>query len=128
MIEEWRSTHHPDYDVSNMGRVRSWTNRGKRARIGRQPIPRILRPGSCRGHLRVHLGANNGYYVHRLVATAFLGPCPDGKECMHADDDRGNNCLSNLSWGTRRQNIDDMIQRNRYWSKARLAYRERRRA
>jgi len=48
-------------------------------------------------------------YVHRLLLTAFVGPCPEGMECRHLDGCRTNNQLSNLVWGTRAENISDRI-------------------
>lgn len=51
--------------------------------------------------------------VHRLVAEAFLGPCPEGKECSHLDHDKTNNVVYNLLWETRSQNM----RRNYAYSK-----------
>ncbi len=46
--------------------------------------------------------------VHRLVLEAFVGPCPEGKECRHFPDrTRTNNRLENLSWGSHRRNCKD---------------------
>jgi len=46
-------------------------------------------------------------YVHRLVLEAFVGPCPEGMQCLHDDGDTSNNRLPNLSWGTPLQNAAD---------------------
>jgi hypothetical protein len=61
------------------------------------------------GHKQI--GLNNGdgkgqipHLVHRLVLETFVGPCPPGMQCRHMDGDPGNNHVSNLSWGTARQN------------------------
>lgn len=45
--------------------------------------------------------------IHRLLLETFVGPCPEGMECRHLDDDPNNNNLDNLCWGTRKQNIAD---------------------
>lgn len=105
-IEEWRPTHHPHYDVSNLGRVRS------RARGGL----RVLRQGrSSSGYWSVSFGRGHGSQsIHVLVAAAFLGPCPEGQECRHKDDDRTNAKADNLEYGTRRDNVQDMMQRGRH--------------
>ena len=50
-------------------------------------------------------------YVHRLVAAAFLGPAisPSGEALIvrHKDDDPSNNRLSNLQFGTHKDNSED---------------------
>lgn len=116
MIEEWRPTHHPDYDVSNLGRVRSRA-RGKNNYI--------LKPGiASHGYPTVNFGRNNSVCVHRLVAAAFLGPCPPKMECRHKDDNRANPRANNLEWGTRADNVRDMLTRNRYVCYMRTAKRD----
>lgn len=42
--------------------------------------------------------------LHRLVAFAFIGPCPVGKEVDHVDGDRTNNHVRNLEYVTRSEN------------------------
>jgi len=114
-IEEWRATWHPDYDVSNLGRVKS------RAR-GRV---KILKPGrSSSGYWSVSFGRGKSQSVHVLVAAAFLGPCPPGQECRHKDDNRENACASNLEYGTRFDNVQDMHKRGRYINVARILPRD----
>jgi hypothetical protein len=48
--------------------------------------------------------------VHRLVLTAFVGPCPIGMEGCHRDGDKANNRLSNLRWGTPKSNSEDRVR------------------
>lgn len=48
--------------------------------------------------------------VHRLMLEAFVGPRPDKHECRHADNDRTNNAIGNLSWGTKSQNQSDRVR------------------
>ena len=47
--------------------------------------------------------------VQSLVLLAFVGPKPPGQVILHADDDRTNNCLSNLSYDTQRKNLHDSV-------------------
>ena len=42
-----------------------------------------------------------------LVLELFVGPCPDGMECCHYDDNPLNNALSNLRWDTHKSNMQD---------------------
>lgn len=43
--------------------------------------------------------------IHRLMLLTFVGPCPNGLEVLHIDDDKTNNDLSNLKYGTRSENM-----------------------
>ena len=45
-----------------------------------------------------------GWYVHRMVLEAFVGPCPEGMEASHLNGVRWDNRLSNLAWETAKQN------------------------
>lgn len=50
--------------------------------------------------------------LHHLVLDTFVGPPPDGMWGLHNDDDRRNNRLTNLRWGTPKENAADR-DRNR---------------
>jgi hypothetical protein len=88
------------YEVSDRGRVRT--------------VPRILKPGTLNhGHLHVNLWINRKgktRTVHRLVAAAFIGPCPDGQEVRHLDGNPTNNAVENLKYGTRSENLLDRVR------------------
>ena len=65
---------------------------------------------SGKGYRAVDLVCNGTVsrrYVHRLVLTAFRGPCPAGHESRHLDGKRTNNRLTNLLWGTPCENAAD---------------------
>lgn len=52
--------------------------------------------------------------VHRLVLLAFAGPPPAGKPyCLHRDGTRDNNHISNLRWGSQKENMADCVQNGR---------------
>lgn len=90
------------YEVSSEGRVRSL--RGKKPRLlninktvaGYPHVGLVKRVDGLRRRF--------WYSVHRLVAAAFIGPCPDGYVVNHKDEDKANNLVSNLEYVTRREN------------------------
>ena len=64
---------------------------------------------SQNGYKRVSLYKNKTikhYLVHRLVAQAFI-PNPDNlPQVNHKDEDKSNNCVSNLEWITHKDNCN----------------------
>jgi hypothetical protein len=78
------------YEVSDQGEVRN--SRGW-----------ILKPETVCGYHRVNLFRKH-VLVHRLVAAAFLGPCPEGKEVDHKNNIRTDNRVENLQYLTRSEN------------------------
>lgn len=69
--------------------------------------PRRLKTSLNRyGYHRVRC-SGRAYRVHRLVALAFLPTPPPGSQIRHLDGDKNNNHISNLRWGTARDNADD---------------------
>ena len=101
--EEWRPVVGWEdlYEVSDQGRIHS-------LRTGK-----YLKPGMDRRHRHVALCRGDGgksYRVHKLVMEAFVGPCPDGFEVRHLDDNPDNNTLGNLVYGTRGENLLDRVR------------------
>lgn len=90
---------HPDYEVSTLGRVRSWKTYG--------PVkPRILVTHMEGGYVRATLSRAQRR-VHQLVLEAFVGPRPEGLLTRHLDGDPTNNRLDNLAYGTPSENMRD---------------------
>ena len=55
------------------------------------------------GHLGIHLSKNGVeriIRVHQLVATAWIGPCPEGQQVRHGPNGVTDNSVSNLCYGT----------------------------
>lgn len=118
--EQWRpiTGYEGWYEVSNLGQVRRLERKVTCTRgITRTIRGRILKQGlSTRsGKPRplvtlVKNGKAKTHYVHWLVLEAFIGPRPAGHEGCHRDDDSLNNTASNLYWGTRSDNLYDMVR------------------
>lgn len=93
------------YTISDRGHVRSRRRQGSDGRV--------LKPQINNGYLRVSLrdGAKRKfYYVHQLVAVAFLGN-PDGKPCVnHIDGNKLNNAVENLEWCTYSENMKHAVE------------------
>lgn len=64
------------------------------------------RPSDRRAYRNVYNRKFGNIKVHRAVCEAFHGPCPEGMETLHIDEDALNNRADNLEWGTRRQNLN----------------------
>lgn len=117
-VETWRPIPglETSYEVSDRGNVRSLarfvTRRSRR-----------YSEGSCQKSVRACVLkqslSSKGYpcvdieqkqrRVHVLVLEAFVGPRPKGMLSLHGDGNKRNNILSNLRWGTPKENIEDAI-------------------
>ena len=85
----------PDYEVSDLGRVRS-------LKYGKA---KVLKLRDCRGYCIVDIrikGVRKTKTVHRLVAAVFLGA--SDLHIDHIDMVKTNNCLTNLRYCTHREN------------------------
>lgn len=51
-------------------------------------------------------------YVHLLILRTYVGPKPEGAWGLHRDDNKDRNILSNLYWGTPKQNAQDALANN----------------
>ena len=99
------------YQVSNLGRVKSLprfiNNNSKNNKIGFYSKERILKP-SKKKYAIVVLSKNGktySFYIHILVAKAFL-PNPDNlPEVDHLDGNKLNNHVDNLEWVTSKENV-----------------------
>ena len=78
------------YAVTSCGKV--WSYRRKR----------FMKPSTdSEGYLKVSLykdGKDKNYYVHRLVAEAYIPNSENLPQINHKDENKTNNCLQNLEW------------------------------
>ena len=117
--EQWRSAlgFEGYYEISDHGQVRSVARTASngspvRTRMKKQVIDEHGRP---RVYLHVD-GKKHTRRVARLVLEAFVGPCPQGMEACHWDDDATNNHLSNLRWDSRSANQIDRLRNGRNYN------------
>lgn len=109
----WSLTHDNDrYLVSDHGDVFSLISN------------KVLKPRiHSNGYHQVNLCANGkatNYYIHILVAAAFLGPRPAGMDVCHNDGDKTNNAVSNLRYDTRSNNILDSVATGAHHAASRI--------
>lgn len=117
MAEQWKDVKDYEglYQISNLGRVKSLP----RTRIG-NGTPYITKEkilnnslGATGGYYRVQLcktpKQHKMFYVHRLVANAFLVKI-DGKEVVnHINGIKTDNRVENLEWTTIEENLQHAI-------------------
>lgn len=110
LMEAWREIEgFKGYDVSNLGRVRSW--RQKRYG-GFAKQPHILKLAtSSEGYLQVSLVDKDGKArtkkVQGLVMTAFVGPRPKNMVSCHGPNGKLDNSIYNLKWCSPSENMYD---------------------
>jgi hypothetical protein len=107
--EEWRDI--PGWEgrvqVSNLGRIRTWQRKSfwliRKLQLGQRYL-------DCTMPLLADEKRQRTVTVHRLVAAAFIGPCPPGQEVRHGDAGPLVNTIANLSYGTHAENVADSVK------------------
>jgi hypothetical protein len=85
--------------------------------IGNIRTGRILKPSANLargGYLELNLGRAVHRTVHRLVALAFIGPCPEGMEVRHLNGNPMDNRPANLAYSTHQVNMMDTLRHKRH--------------
>lgn len=103
------------YEVSDHGRIRGVDRIAVLSDGRRIPVRGCIlkQRQRAKGYWQVCLqrgGRPTAHVAHRLVLTAFVGPCPDGMQACHNDGDKSNNRLSNLRWDTPSSNTLDLVR------------------
>lgn len=109
MKEEWKwiEEYEGSYQISNFGNVRSFKTKKPRILKGRD---------NSNGYLGVSLYNKDndkkakGHALHRLVAIYFIENPENKLEVNHMDGDKSNNCVTNLEWTTRLENVRHSIE------------------
>lgn len=112
MNEEWKDINGYEglYQVSNLGRVKSFIGWNGHKRIEREKIINGWTQTTNKGYKRkvISLRRNKEkemFMIHQLVLNAFMCNAPEGKVCNHIDGDSLNNKIENLEWVTQQQNV-----------------------
>lgn len=106
VTERWRKVigYEESYEVSSLGKVRSVDRILPHSRYGTWKLNgRILHTILSGGYLAVNLskeGTSRYIRIHRLVAAAWIGPCPEGQQVRHGPNGKLDNSISNLCYGT----------------------------
>lgn len=99
--------HEKDYQVSNLGRVKSLSKRRWNGVNFYYTKTKIMKQSTAKtGYLVVNI-ARKISYVHRIVLLSFVFDKDyKNKDVNHKDGNKTNNNLKNLEWNTRKQNIN----------------------
>lgn len=91
------------YEVSDMGRTRR-IKEGAKTFIGRISKPILQRQGYAMASFSRN-SQETRRSLHRVVAEAFIGECPEGKEVNHKNGIKDDNRLCNLEYITHSENV-----------------------
>jgi hypothetical protein len=106
----------PGYRVGSDGSV--WSCRDAHGRGLTDNWRRLKAHPTKRGNYRVQVSVERKMvrlFVHKLVLETFIGLRPEGSEACHfPDPSRANNRITNLRWGTSKENEADKIAHGTY--------------
>jgi thymidylate synthase (FAD) len=112
--EEWRVVPGFDwYEVSSLGRLRSWAPRKHRGKLVAPVEPKLKKQtaGASGHYFYASMSDGSGRCIraniHTLVLNAFVGPAPVGGVARHLNGNPLDNRLRNLAWGSERENAED---------------------
>ena len=102
------------YEVSNFGNIKRLTKEIVRIQGNYIKKDKILKNTMLSdGYLSVSIFNKDGkqvqHKVHRLVAEAFITNTENYPIVLHLDNDKTNNTVNNLKWGTHKQNTQQAL-------------------
>lgn len=109
------------YQISNFGRIRRIYKKG----IIKNKYLKTFKNKS--GYVVAPITINNiqkNRLVHRLVAEAFIPKQKGKNEINHIDENKENNCVSNLEWCTHKENSNYGTRGKRISEKVILYWRK----
>ena len=110
------------YQVSNFGNVKSLERRVNSCNGGRNKKEKyIISTDNGNGYKIVGLSKKHkrkNYYVHRLVAEAFIKNENNFNEINHLDYNRSNNNVENLEWIDRKSNVQYSVKNRPDYTKS----------
>lgn len=107
-MEKWKKIKdYENYEISNYGKVKSIE---RITSDGRKIKEKFLNPYTdWNGYLKVRLYNCDGskkFFVHRLVAMAFIPNLNNYNQINHKDENKKNNFAKNLEWCDSKYNMN----------------------
>lgn len=104
------------YQVSDLGNIKSLP-RNSNVKGNNRKTEKLLKPDVGKhGYKRVSLTKDAKtvrFFIHRLVAEAFIPNPNDKPHINHIDNNPSNNCVNNLEWVTPKENHQYSIKQGR---------------
>lgn len=106
-MEQWKDIKNYEgmYQISNYGRVKSLDRLSSNGHLIKSRYMKVSKKNN--DYLYVGLsksGVQKKYFIHRLVALAFIDNPHDFPQINHIDENKTNNYYKNLEWCTQKYN------------------------
>jgi hypothetical protein len=104
-MENWKTFHTTtkgNYEISNLGRIRNTITNN------------ILKLSNNSSGYKTYKINKQWFFVSRLTANAFITNPNNLPNVCHKDNDKSNNSVDNLYWGTQSDNIKQCVKDGRH--------------
>ena len=119
-MTEWRCVPgYSNYEASSDGDIRRAVDGQAKNHWARKGRVRVRSIGKAKGKVKLRLFSDKeqrfkSVHAANMILLAFVGPKPSPKHhACHRDDDRLNDKLDNLYWGTAKENKADALRNGR---------------